>query len=268
MAPAELREWGCKVCVTQSAKKSPRQTRRLFCMLPLLYMKIFFIAVFVLIVLGGGYAYYNSKYSTGSPTPSQSTSPPTELKTTPRSQMSAEQADKVKVVSLAPEIESVLSQQMGSLMTLGVSSVFLNEVLSANEKNKELTFDDITRLDDEWIASKNVTPFIYQLLSNEIAKQLSAFQDKNQSFKEIFVADARGLNIGLTNKTSDYYQADESWWVNAYNGGSGRPLHGNIEFDQSAQTEAISIYVPVMKGDKAIGVIKGVIDLSAIKSQL
>ena len=44
--------------------------------------------------------------------------------------------------------------------------------------------------------------------------------------------------------------------------------HGKIEFDESSQTEAISLYVPVMDGGKAIGVFKGVLDLSSISGQL
>ena len=79
-----------------------------------------------------------------------------------------------------------------------------------------------------------------------------------------------GLNAGQTNKTTDYYQADEDWWIGAYNSGKGKASHGTIEFDESAQTEAISLYIPVMDGinNKAIGVIKAVVSITAIKMDL
>lgn len=182
--------------------------------------------------------------------------------------MSSEQSAKVKILPLAPEIESILSEQIGILAALGVRQEFIKGVRSANEENSGLSAADITRLDEEWLASKNAGALVQKLMSNDIAKQLLSFQSEHQNFREVFVTDSRGLNIGLTNKTSDYYQADESWWAAAYSDGAGKPFHGNIEFDQSSQAEAISIYVPVISGGTVIGVIKGVTDLSDIKSKL
>ena len=73
-----------------------------------------------------------------------------------------------------------------------------------------------------------------------------------------------------SNKTSDYLQADESWWTKAFAGGSGDTHHGAIEYDESARSEAISLYVPVIDPDtrQAIGVIKAVCDITAIKMEL
>ena len=35
------------------------------------------------------------------------------------------------------------------------------------------------------------------------------------------LTDAKGAVIAATNKTSDYFQADERWWEEAYNNGKG-----------------------------------------------
>ncbi|MBX4215978.1 cache domain-containing protein [Candidatus Parcubacteria bacterium] len=172
-------------------------------------------------------------------------------------------------VALAPEVEKVLVGKTELLKSVVVDPVIVAEVMASNEKNKQLSSADITELDNEWQASKEITPFIRQFLENKTALALLAFKRVHPEFKEIFVADAYGLNVGQTDKTSDYYQADEAWWQNSFAGGAGKVLHGKIEFDQSAQSEAISLYVPIMNtAGKAIGVMKGVVDLAAIKKEL
>ena len=100
--------------------------------------------------------------------------------------------------------------------------------------------------------------------------ELVEFQKEHPEFYEIFVTDKLGLNAAQTNETSDFYQADEDWWIGAYNGGEGREYHGILEFDESAQTEGISIYIPVHDPDtnEVIGISKAVLSVDAIKSEL
>ncbi len=171
--------------------------------------------------------------------------------------------------ALAPEVETILSAKTGLLVALAADSEVVAAVEASNMRNASLSADDIRHLDAEWQASKTVTPQISQFMTNPTAKHLLAFQSGHPEFKEVFIADAFGLNMAQTDKTSDYYQADEAWWVNSFNGSAGRILHGDIEFDESSQTEAISAYVPVKNAaGKAIGVVKGVINLSALSSEL
>lgn len=202
--------------------------------------------------------------------PATKGSPKTELRLEPRTQMTAAQAALVKTTLYAPEVERVLSEQASVLAGLAADPILIAQVENANLTDGRLSPDDITRLDKNWIAATGTPAFIQPFLTNDAARRLLAFQKDHPSFKEIFVTDAISLNVGQTDKTSDYYQADESWWVNAWNGGTGKIFHGNIEFDQSSQTEAISLYVPLIDpaSSKAIGVMKGVLDLSTIKGQL
>jgi hypothetical protein len=74
----------------------------------------------------------------------------------------------------------------------------------------------------------------------------------------------------MTNKTSDYYQADEDWWVRAFAGDQGHFYYDEIEYDESAMSEAIPVYIPVIdpQTQKAIGVIKAVVDLVTIRMEL
>lgn len=244
--------------------------------------KYFFGGVVIVLLVGLfiGWKYIGNPLDTGIVTPPVKLSaqpsaippapPPTEIRLTPRQPMTQEQAARIKEALLTPEVNQVLTKKEETLQTLATDHAIVDAVRSLNSKDQQLSLADITRLDTDWIASKTATPFIQQFITNETAQRLVAFQKANLGFKEIFAADAYGLVVGETNKTSDYYQADEAWWVNSMNGGAGKIIHGNIEFDQSAQTEAISIYIPIIDPatKTAIGVLKGVLNLSAVKAAL
>ncbi len=231
-------------------------------------MKKLIFSVVALLIVGAGFYYYASR--TPAVDPSASEKGVSELRLTPRQPMSPEQAAKVKEVTFAPEVERVLAKKMDELSAFLSDSTLLSGIQEANEKNQNLSTSEITALDDAWIASKSVTPFIETFLTNKTALVLVAHQKRSAGLKELFVTDVYGLNVGQTDKTSDYYQADEAWWVNSFNGGAGRAFHGKIEFDQSSQTEAISVYVPIKDSatQNVIGVLKAVFDIATIKSEL
>ena len=106
-------------------------------------------------------------------------------------------------------------------------------------------------------------------MENETAQILTVFQENNPEFPEIFVTDKVGLNVGQTNKTSDYYQADEDWWVKAYNNGTGKTYYGEIEYDESSKSESIALYNPVFNSQReVVGVFKAVLSLSALQREL
>ena len=181
-----------------------------------------------------------------------------------------ETLSQVSKILLAPEVEAVLDRKIALIRELLEDPVIVNEVKKANQQHKDISLQEILKLDTRWRSTEGIDEFIEPFLTNEIAHKLIEFQERHPGFSEIFVVDMYGLNVGQTNKTTDYYQADEDWWIGAYNSGKGKASHGTIEFDESAQTEAISLYIPVMDriNNKAIGVIKAVVSITAIKMDL
>ena len=181
-----------------------------------------------------------------------------------------ETLSQVSKILLAPEVEAVLDRKIALIRELVEDPVIVNEVKKANQQHKDISLQEILKLDTRWRSTEGIDEFIEPFLTNEIAHKLIEFQERHPGFSEIFVVDMYGLNVGQTNKTTDYYQADEDWWIGAYNSGKGKASHGTIEFDESAQTEAISLYIPVMDriNNKAIGVIKAVVSITAIKMDL
>ena len=54
-------------------------------------------------------------------------------------------------------------------------------------------------------------------------------------FSEIFIMDAKGLNVGQSDVTSDYMQGDEAKWQNTYAAGPDAVFIDEVEFDDSSQ---------------------------------
>jgi len=182
----------------------------------------------------------------------------------------APDVDQDSEVSFSEEVNQILEQKKELVKNIAQDPQLIRLVREANLKNQALSDSDISRLDERWQQTEGIDDFIKPFITNDTALLLVAFQDENDVFSEIFVTDKKGLIIGETNKTSDYYQSDEEWWVQTFNEGMGREFFGEIEYDESSRSEAIPIYVPVVDPDskEVIGVIKAVCDITAIKLEL
>ena len=184
------------------------------------------------------------------------------------------QADTTRVdrleLQLAPELTGALGKKIGQIETLAREKRIVEAARRSNLENRDLSSAQIEELDDLWRRSEETSDLIHRFLSNEQADLLRDFQKDNEGFPEIFLTDNRGLIVAETNRTSDYYQADEGWWVRAFDEGRGKSYFGEIEYDDSAQSVAIALYVPVREreAESAIGVIKAVCDFRAIKGEL
>lgn len=165
-----------------------------------------------------------------------------------------------------PQVKQYLEQRKALVEALAKNPSVVDHVRASNKKNRSLTQDEILELDGKWRKVKGTDKFIASFMTGDCAVILKTFQELHGGFPEVFVTDLKGLNVCQTNKTSDYFQADEAWWVDAYNDGRGKSYYGKVEYDESAKTYAISIYAPVMDAGtgKAIGVIKAVGDVTAI----
>lgn len=210
-----------------------------------------FIAIVLVVVLllgagAGGYYFYTLNQDRASDQ-SEATEPAT--------------------VQLSDEIERVLDKKTQLIVELSENPELVENIRAHEGHSPDLSDQEIKALDEEWTEGKNPELF-EEHLSNDIALMLLEFQEENPGFPEIFVTDSKGLNTGQTNKTSDYYQADEEWWLTAYNEGKGKVYHGEIEFDESAQSESIALYVPVYDDGEVVGIIKAILDLRSIQDEL
>lgn len=142
--------------------------------------------------------------------------------------------------------------------------VSVSEVIKAveaqNEQNSGLSQADIDNLDQQWRAevSSSDQPLISKVLSNSLSAYLMAAQEESDGlYTEIFIMDNKGLNVGQSSVTSDYWQGDEAKWQQTFLKGTDAVHVGEIEEDESTQTfqSQISYTISDPQTGKAIGAI-------------
>lgn len=171
-------------------------------------------------------------------------------------------------------LASALNEQVNLTIAAVASD---SEVLEAIEKSNASytgTAKDIEQhildLDAQWQAATTDIPLIQQTVHNPIADHLRLFLKRFPQHSEIFVTDRYGAEIAGSDRTSDYYQADEEWWQKGWNNGKGAVYFGSPEFDQSAGVLAIAITVPITDGDRGevLGVLKTVYNITALSQNV
>lgn len=178
--------------------------------------------------------------------------------------------DSPKDETYRTEVDRIIHSYIDQLETVFSSEAIADTLRAANEQHQGLSLSQIKQMDAEWVQKTTGQQWIDEMMINACADVLFAFQDEHIEFVEMFITDRYGLNVCQTNKTSDYYQADEKWWIDTYVNGKGKTYHGGIEYDDSAFSEVISIYIPIRdkKTGEVLGVSKSVIDIIFVKAEL
>ncbi|MEZ0266846.1 MAG: ATP-binding protein [Phycisphaerae bacterium] len=72
------------------------------------------------------------------------------------------------------------------------------------------------------------------ILKSPLSAQWRSVRAREPRFSEVLITDLSGRLVAATNKTSDYFQADEDWWKACYADGKGRAIVTGIATDESA----------------------------------
>lgn len=122
----------------------------------------------------------------------------------------------------------------------------------------------IERWEMRWPRYAATDPDIRSFFTNSLARDLRTFQTLNPSFVELIATDSKGRLVAATGKTTDYWQADENWWQQAYRADARQVHVEGIAFDESAGKFSVDVALPIrdhdQPGEPPLGVIKGVID--------
>ncbi|MEY8713273.1 PDC sensor domain-containing protein [Mangrovibacter phragmitis] len=174
------------------------------------------------------------------------------------------------LTGLANEYSGAITKLADTDIKSWISSPeIINAVKAQNQKNSGLTAADINKMDKEWTAevTQKEKPLIDKVLNNPLSEFLrKKLDDSNGLYTEIFVMDDKGLNVGQSNITSDYWQGDEAKWQQTYAKGPGSINIGEVDEDESTQTYQSQLSLPVVDPDtgKAIGAITIGINVNAL----
>ncbi len=117
------------------------------------------------------------------------------------------------------------------LHNVAQQEVFVLAVLTQNTLKTDL--EVIKRLDAKWQKTTGIDPFMWDLMRNDCAFELSNFLQTYPFISEAFVMDNQGALVCLTHKTTDYWQGDEVKFTDAYLKGQGSIYYGDIKYDSS-----------------------------------
>lgn len=131
---------------------------------------------------------------------------------------------------------------------------------SQKAQDLQLNQKSIADLEKQFAATKSLA------VSESLDNYLQQIVKTNQ-FAEIFITDKNGLNIALSNPTSDLVQRDEQWWQTSQQ--SGIALD-EPEFDESANVNVLP-FAQALKDPKTeefLGVIKGAVATTELVTDL
>jgi hypothetical protein len=117
-------------------------------------------------------------------------------------------------------------------------------------------------LDRKWQADGPTVAGQSGVLRTPASQFLADIVGHDSIYREILVTDRYGRLVAASNITSDYFQGDEDWWQESFDGGRGRVVVSDVRRDQSAGVYAFDISVPVPgpAGEELAGVMKIVAD--------
>jgi len=123
--------------------------------------------------------------------------------------------------------------------------------------------------DEAWIAASVNDPFIQRIISgnlNSSAEQLTDLLSDFPEHTEFILTDRYGATIAATGHLSDYYQGDEEWWQRAWNDGQGAFYISEPEYDESSETTAMLLAIPITGHDTAepIGVLRSTLNVDSL----
>jgi hypothetical protein len=148
-------------------------------------------------------------------------------------------------------------------------ALVVEAVKAQNVKNAGLSEADIDSLDKQWRAEVggNPRPMIDEMMGRELSTWLASMREDSGGFvTEVFVMDNRGLNVGQSDVTSDYWQGDEAKWQETFLKGTGAVFVDEVERDESTQMLQSQVSVPIV--DPATSEVIGAVTVGVNVDQL
>lgn len=164
---------------------------------------------------------------------------------------------------LSVKLNSKERKALNKLAKEKIKKIFSNPTIIKmikvqNKKHKSLSEDKIIALDKKWrkeVKTENYD-LVKTILSNDVSKILKKIKmNSKHLYSEVFIMDNKGLNVGQSDKTSDYWQGDEGKFKKSYGAGKNSVFIDEIEYDESSQTFQAQVSMTISDSGKKIGAI-------------
>ena len=137
------------------------------------------------------------------------------------------------------------------------NELVIKSIQNANEKYKDLTKEGLDELDGLWRSQTKSEDqyFIAAVLSNPVSAYLTRVQAHSKGlYGEIFIMNDKGVNVGQSTITSDYWQGDEMKWQATFLLGYGAVFIDEPEKNEATNTWVVQYNVAISdESEEAIG---------------
>jgi len=126
-------------------------------------------------------------------------------------------------------------------------------IKAQNERYVSLPQEQVDNLDKQWRAERKSEdqPLIAATLSSPLSSYLIQIQAASGGlFTEIFVMDAKGLNVGQSAITSDFWQGDEAKFQKTFPNGVDAVFIDEPEFHEDSKTWRTQVNLTVSGSDQ------------------
>jgi hypothetical protein len=168
-------------------------------------------------------------------------------------------------------VKEVETYVKGNLISWLNDKSVIAAIKAQNAKHASLTQADVDKLDKQWRAEVDAAnkPLIDSVLKNEVSVFLKKKKEETKGVvSEVFVMDDKGLNVGQSDITSDYWQGDEAKWKKTYSVGPDAVFFDKIEKDESTQALQMQVSISIKDPEtgKAIGAVTFGINVDELSS--
>ncbi len=135
-------------------------------------------------------------------------------------------------------------------------------ILAAASVDRAMSEAELAQLDAAWGKMDRSDVRLKAVLDNAAASELRRIQTEDPRLAELLVTDRHGQLVAATGRTTDFYQADESWWKKVRDAEGRITYIPPVSYDASSKVWSVDICVPIIREGQVVGVGKAVLDLS------
>ncbi|MEM6974428.1 MAG: PDC sensor domain-containing protein [Pseudomonadota bacterium] len=142
------------------------------------------------------------------------------------------------------EVQEIAAGELQGWIT---DPIFVYAIREQNEMFGTLSERRIARLDKQWIAENGKGPMIGDLLDRQASIILRDRRELSKGvITEIILMDKYGLNVAISDPTSDFYQGDEAKYQDTFLKGA-RAVHvSEVEYDESTGVDQTQVSMTVI----------------------
>jgi len=149
----------------------------------------------------------------------------------------------------------------------GLDALLTERNLNSRRMSKQV----IAERDKKWKRAFLQNDFSYSvaLVDQEMSARLREIKKESQDvITEIIVTDARGLNVAISDMTSDYWQGDEEKFTEVFSRPANTLHFGEINYDESTKRFQLPLSVPLYteKDFEPLGVMVFGVDVEKVLS--